>query len=256
VDVLGYNREAWDREVDNGNVWTIPVDSEQVERARKGDWSVVLTPRRPVPRGWFPDLRGAEVLCLAGGGGQQGPLLAAAGGRVTVFDNSPRQLAQDRMVAERDGLEIDTVQGDMADLSWFGQESFDLVFHPCSNCFCEEIRPVWRECYRVLRPGGTLLSGFANPFIFCFDRDKESRGVLELKYPIPYSDVTSVSPEDRALLDPGEPLCFGHSLEDQLGGQLDAGFVLAGLYEDLHQDGDVTVSFFPGFLATRALKPA
>jgi len=31
--------------------------------------------------------------CLASGGGQQGPVLAAAGAHVTVFDNSPRQLA-------------------------------------------------------------------------------------------------------------------------------------------------------------------
>ena len=40
-----------------------------------------------MPADWFGDLAGAPVLCLASGGGQQGPLLAAAGARVTVFDN-------------------------------------------------------------------------------------------------------------------------------------------------------------------------
>lgn len=256
MDVLLYNRDAWDKEVGNQNVWTVPVDSDRVARARQGDWSVVLTPRRPVPREWFPNLEGAAVLCLASGGGQQGPLLAAAGAQVVVFDNSARQLGQDRLVAERDGLEIETIQGDMADLSCFGDEGFDLVFHPCSNCFSETIRPVWRECFRVLRPGGTLLAGFANPLLFCFDREKEAHGVLELKYPVPYSDVTSLRDDERArLLKPDEPLCFGHSLEDQIGGQLEAGFVLAALYEDVHLEGDMTAPYFPGFLATRALRP-
>ncbi len=218
---------------------------------------MVLTPNKPVPRAWFADLKGAHVLCLASGGGQQGPLLAAAGAAVTVFDNSPRQLGQDRLVAERDGLEIVTVLGDMADLSCFTDGSFDLIVHPCSNCFSETVRPVWRECYRVLRPGGALLAGFANPLLFCFDKDRETQeGVLELRYPVPYSDVTSLSDAERALIDSDEPLCFGHSLEDQIGGQLDAGFVLTALYEDVHQEGDVSVAYFPGFLATRAVKPA
>ena len=256
MDIVGYNREAWDREVENGNDWTIPVVPDQVARARQGDWAIVLTPRRPVPRDWFPEIQSADVLCLASGGGQQGPILAAVGARVTVFDNSPRQLGQDRMVAEREGLAIETVLGDMSDLSCFEDEAFDLVIHPCSNCFSETVRPVWRECHRVLRPGGTLLAGFANPLLFCFDREKEeSEGILELKYSVPFSDVTSLSSEERDRLEPDEPLCFGHSLEDQIGGQLDAGFVLRGLYEDFHQEGDVSVSYFPGFLATRALKP-
>ena len=80
-----------------------------------------------------------------------------------MFDNSPQQLARDRLVAEREGLEIRTVQGDMRDLSAFADASFDLVFHPVSNLFCPEVRPVWREAYRVLRQGGILLAGFMNP---------------------------------------------------------------------------------------------
>jgi SAM-dependent methyltransferase len=255
VDATEHNRFAWDQEVANGNPWTIPVSSEAIARAKQGDWSIVLTPRRPVPRSWFGELVGTPVLCLASGGGQQGPTLAAAGARVTVFDNSPAQLGQDQMVAEREGLQIETVLGDMADLSCFPDEHFALVVHPCSNCFSETVRPVWREVHRVLRRGGALLAGFANPLIFCFDRDLERDGILQLRYAVPYSDLTSLSDRERSsYLEPDEPLCFGHSLEDQIGGQLDAGFVLTGLYEDYHEEGDVTVPFFPGFLATRAVK--
>jgi SAM-dependent methyltransferase len=257
MDAAAHNRAAWDHEVATGNRWTVPVGAKAIARARRGDWNVVLTPRRPVPRAWFGELTGTEVLCLASGGGQQGPILAAAGARVTVLDNSPAQLAQDRKVAAREDLHIETVLGDMADLSSFADATFGLIVHPCSNCFSEVVLPVWRECYRVLQRGGALLAGFANPLLFCFDREKERLGQLEIRYPVPYSDVTSLDAEERArFLEPDEPLCFGHSLEDQIGGQLDAGFVVTGLYEDYHEDGDITVPYFPGFLATRALKPA
>ena len=99
--VAAHNRSAWDREVDSGNEWTVPVGPEVIAAARAGTWSVVLIGYDPVPRDWFPaTLAGADVLCLASGGGQQGPVLAAAGAQVTVLDNSSRQLAQDRLVQD------------------------------------------------------------------------------------------------------------------------------------------------------------
>ena len=105
MDIRAYNRNAWNRYVDGGeSLWTQPVSPEIIARARKGDFSIVLTEQKPVPCEWFPPLNGLDTLCLASGGGQQGPVLAAAGSNVTVFDNSPRQLDQDRFVAEREGL--------------------------------------------------------------------------------------------------------------------------------------------------------
>ncbi|MDY7228325.1 class I SAM-dependent methyltransferase [Hyalangium rubrum] len=256
VDVREYNREAWDRQVATGDRWTVPVSPEVIAAARRGEWSVVLTPRKPVPREWFGDLKGKEVLGLASAGGQQGPVLAAAGARVTIFDNSPAQLGQDRMVAEREGLSIRLVEGDMRDLSVFPDNSFDLIFHPCSNCFVEDVRRVWREAFRVLRPGGAMLSGFCNPIGFLFDPEEESKGVLTLKYRMPYSDFTSLTDQERRrYTDKGEPLCIAHSLEDQIGGQLDAGFLLAGFFEDKHVEGDRLSEHLPTICATRAVKP-
>ncbi|HSP77294.1 MAG TPA: class I SAM-dependent methyltransferase [Myxococcaceae bacterium] len=251
-----YNREAWNRQVAKGDRWTVPVGPEVIAAARRGEWSVVLTPRKPVPREWFGELAGKEVLGLASAGGQQGPVLAAAGARVTVFDNSPAQLGQDRLVAEREGLEIRLVEGDMRDLSAFADASFDLIFHPCSNCFVGELQPVWREAFRVLRPGGALLSGFCNPAMFLFDPDLEKQGVMQLRYRMPYSDLTSLTDEERhRYTAQGEPLCVAHSLEDQIGGQLEAGFLLAGFYEDKHVEGDTLSEYLPVLCATRAVKP-
>ena len=143
-------------------------------------------------------------------------------------------MAKDRFVAERDSLALDTVRGDMANLSAFDDESFDLVFHPVSNVFAENLKPVWKECFRVLRWNGTLLSGFMNPMFFLFDHEEaEKTGVLQVKYPLPYSDLKSLSEEKKeTIAKEGLAYEFGHTLEHQIGGQLAAGFVICDLYED------------------------
>jgi SAM-dependent methyltransferase len=254
MDIRAYNREKWDQQVEQGNPWTIPSSPEIIAAARKGEWCVLLTEQKSVPRSWFPDdLHGVDILCLASGGGQQAPILAAAGANVTVFDNSPRQLEQDRMVARREGLVLVTVEGDMRDLSDFGDESFDLVFHPISNVFCPEVRPVWREAFRVLRSGGVLMAGFGNPTMFIFDGPKAEKGLFEVKYKLPF-DASRLTDEERLYEFRGEwPLEFSHSLEEQIGGQLEAGFILTGLYED-QQDSPLG-KYMPAYLATRAIKP-
>jgi SAM-dependent methyltransferase len=256
MDVRGYNKEAWDREVERGNQWTVPVGPDVIEEARRGQWTVLLTDRIPVPRAWFPEMEGADVLCLASGGGQQAPILAAAGANVTVLDNSPKQLAQDRLVAERESLDLKTVEGDMRDLSTFADGSFDLIFHPVSNLFVPDVRPVWAEAFRVLRSGGSLLAGFLNPVVYVFDLDlADSTGEVRVKYTLPYADATSLGEEQiRQKIESREPLEFSHTLEDQIGGQIEAGFVISGFYEDRHRD-DPIAAYMPTFVATRATKP-
>ena len=253
-DPVAHNRAAWDREVEADNEWTRPVGPEVIARAREGDWSVVLIGYEPVPRDWFPaDLAGVAVLGLASGGGQQGPVLAAAGARVTVFDNSPRQLARDQEVAAREGLALRTVLGDMRDLSDFPDASFDLVFHPVSNLFCPDLAPVWREAFRVLRPGGLLLAGFMNPDIFVFDVGALERGEFVVRHALPFSTLDLPGAERQEYYADG-PVEYSHSLTSQLGGQMAAGFSLTHLAEAPHH-ADATQRYMPGYIATRAIKP-
>jgi SAM-dependent methyltransferase len=176
INILAHNRAAWNQKVEQQDRWTRPVTEDVIDRARRVEFELLLTPTKPVPMSWFPELKGTRTLCLASGGGQQGPSLAASGAVVTVFDNSPKQLSQDRFVAEREGLAIETVEGDMTNLFVFAAESFDLIVHPCSNCFVPDVRPVWRECARVLRRGGVLLAGFANPVRYLFDGERMQNG--------------------------------------------------------------------------------
>ncbi len=253
-DPVAHNRDAWDREVDAGNEWTRPVGPDVIAGARAGDWSVVLIGHEPVPRAWFPaDLAGQVVLCLASGGGQQGPVLAAAGAAVTVFDNSPRQLSRDEQVADREGLAIRTVLGDMRDLSVFTDASFDVVFNPVSNVFCPELAPVWRESFRVLRPGGILLAGFLNPDVFIFDIAALERDELVVRYKLPFSSL-DLPRAEREQYYADSPVEFSHTLTEQIGGQLTAGFRLTHLTEAPHH-ADPTARHMPGYFATRALKP-
>ena len=257
-NVVEYNSSAWDKAVDSGNTWTKPVGPEVIAAAREGTWSVVLTPSRPVPKDWFGDIRGKDILCLASGGGQQAPVLAATGARVTSFDNSAKQLEQDRFVADREGLDIRIEQGDAADLSRFAEASFDIIFNPCSNCFMPRLQPVWDECFRVLRNGGVLLVGFTKPDTFIFDWLEEERtGELKVRFSLPYTDETSLEPEELAMVtERNQPLEFSHTLEEQLGGQTASGFHIVGLYEDYWGDPSRPLDkHMPAFVATRALKP-
>lgn len=256
-DVRSHNRSAWDKAVERGSRWTIPVSSEAVVAARRGCWEIALTPKKPVPRSWFPEFSCAKILCLAAGGGQQGPVLAAAGegagAQVTVYDISPRQLAQDRFVAEREGLNLVTVEGDMRDLGAFPDGKFDLIVHPCSNLFVPEVRPVWRECARVLKRGGVLMAGFVNPVLYLFDQKKIDEGILEVRHELPYSDLASISESERdAYIRAEEALEFGHTLTDQIGGQLDAGFVITGFYED-RWEGQPPAEYTATYMASRAV---
>jgi len=254
-DVQLYNRKSWNRQVEKGSIWTRPVDEAVVATARKGEWSIVMSPTKTVPREWFPeDITDKRVLCLACGGGQQGPILAAAGACVTVLDNSPKQLEQDAAVARREGLNIKTILGDMRDLSCFSESDFDLVLLQ-GTVFVESILPVWQETARVLRPGGILLSGISNPIAYIFDLKSWNEGRLVVRHRIPYSDVRDLDADEfqTLIVDHDEPICFGHSMHDLIQGQIDAGFVVSGFYEDKESDGPLD-RYIDSHIVTRSIR--
>ena len=257
MNILNHNRISWNRQSKEESRWCTPIDSKTIEKTKKGDWSVILTPNKVVPRNWFGDITDKEVLCLASGGGQQAPVLAAAGANVTSFDLSEEQFNKDEMVAEREGLALKTVQGDMADLSCFQKNSFDLIFNPVSTCFISNVKVVWQECYRVLRPGGSLLSGFMNPVYYIFDVDKADEGILEVKHKLPYSDLEQLEKEKIEQMEKDKTAFeFSHTLDDQIGGQIEAGFTITGFYEDWWEDEATPLNkFTPTFIATKATKP-
>ena len=253
LDIIKENGKIWDERSAHNDTWSIPVTKEMVTEAQKGNWQIVLTHTKPVPPDWFPEnIKGSDILCLAGGGGQQGPILAAAGARVTVFDNSLMQLKKDRLVAERDGLDIKTIQGNMQDLSVFADESFDCIVHPWSNGYIPDVIPVWKECARVLKKGGLLLSGFGNPIEYLFNGKKLENGEFSVENAIPYADIDHLSDPYVREIAESDGYIWSHTLEDQIQGQIAAGFAIVGFYEDI--GGTALDQFIKSSIATKAIK--
>ena len=237
-----------DRWVEEGWEWGTPIRHETYLAAVRGQWDVLLTPTKPVPHAWFGELKGKRILGLASGGGQQMPIFAALGAECTVLDYSERQLDSERMVAEREGYAISIVRADMTKPLPFPDETFDLIFHPVSNCYIREVRPVWRECWRVLKPGGTLLSGVDHYVNFIVDEDER-----EIVNHLPFDPLADTAQRSKLEAD-GAGFQFSHSLEEQIGGQLEAGFTLLDLYEDTNGVGRLHELNIPTFLAMRSVK--
>jgi SAM-dependent methyltransferase len=258
LNISAHNAVSWDQQALLQNDWSKPVSSELIEAAKNGQWEIHIT-KKPLPESWLPkNVRGKDILCLASAGGQQGPILAAAGANVTVFDISEGQLEQDRDVARRDQLSIKTIQGDMSHLTGISGSSFDYIIHPISNLYAPDLRPVWTECYRVLRQKGVLLASFYNPVVFIFAKDSQldEQGLLRPVNTLPYSDVETLGQEMlEQKLAANEAVVFGHTLSSQINGQLEAGFLLSGFYEDDHPSPRFLIEkYMQLMIATRAVK--
>ena len=79
-------------------------------------------------------------------------------------------------------------------------------------------------------------------------------GILQVRHKLPSSDLTSLTAVERQLyMDDEQPLEFSHTWETQIGGQLAAGFLLAGFYEDTWA-GRTLSEYIAEFFATRAVK--
>ena len=244
------NAAVIDSWVANGWEWGKPIDHETYVRALAGDWFVLLTPTKPVPKEWFGDLRGKRLLGLASGGGQQIPIFNACGARCTVLDYSNAQLESERQVALREGYldRVEIIRADMTKPLPFDSESFDLIFHPISNCYVENVLSIWQECYRVLKHGGILLAGLDNGINFAFH---DQTGALQHKLPFnPLKDPPLFEESMRQ----NDGVQFSHSIEEQIDGQLRAGLRLTHVYQDTNGYGKLHEYGVPTCFATRSLK--
>ena len=248
-DYQSVNAETIDRWVDEGWEWGRPISHEAYMKAKAGDWDVFLTPTKPVPHAWFGSVKGKKILGLASGGGQQMPVFAALGAECTVLDLSQRQIESERLVSGREGYPIRIIQGDMTKPLPFEDGEFDIVFHPVANCYIREVRPVWRECFRVLKPGGVLIAGTDHYVNYIVDADEKT-----IVNSLPFDPLTNPDQMEQLKKDDAG-VQFSHSLEEQIGGQLEAGFILTDLYEDVNGEGRLSEMNIPTFLAMRSVRP-
>ena len=242
------NAATIDRWIEDGWEWGKPISHEVFLQAKEGNWDVVLTPTKNVPHHWFGNLKGKKVLGLASGGGQQMPIFAALGAECTVLDYSEKQLESEKLVSVREGYDILIVRADMTKRLPFEDEEFDLIFHPVSNCYVKEVKPIWKECYRVLKKGGSLLSGVDYYINYIVDLEEK-----EIVNALPFDPLTN-EVYRKMLEEEDDGMQFSHTLEEQLGGQLEAGFTLIELFEDTNGSGRLHDMNIPAYMALRAKK--
>jgi len=226
--VARYNIERWQALVKAGALFTRPWLELDLASARE----------RVDPKGLFGELGGKEVLCLASGGGQQSVAFTLLGARVTVADLSAAQLEQDEIAARHYGLTIKTLQADMRDLSALPEAAFDLVYHPYSLNFVPDVRQVFQQVARILRPNGLYHFMCANPFVCGLGTgDWDGKGYsLKLPYidgvEIAYADESWVfqadTPEPKPI---GGPREYRHTLSTLINGLAEQGFTLTHLEE-------------------------
>lgn len=199
------------------------------------------------PDGVIGELKGKDVLCLAGGGGQQSAGFSILGANVTVFDLSDVQLERDRQAASHYGIDLRTIQGDMRDLSVFADDSFDVVWHAHSINFVPDAREVFRQVVRVLRPGGVYHVSCVNPYFINVDpKDwtgdgyplRDTYGDGEIEIADPYWTFSDPDGADRRVRGPRE---FRHTLETLVNGMIELGFNIVKLreYGDYDRDADL-----------------
>lgn len=219
------NRRHWDELASRGMEYTIPwldLDPELVRSFAAGKLEVLPEPYTYIfPRSVFEGVEGKRVLCLASGGGQQSAVFGLLGARVTVLELTPAQLDADRRVAEHFGYEVETVIGDMRDLSSFQVSAFDIVYQAISIVFVPDVREVYRGVARVLQPGGLYCVGHCNPATQVVEEtswDGEGYRVLE-----PYSS---------GCIEDVESIEYRHLLRDIFNGLIEAGFTITRVEED------------------------
>ena len=101
----------------------------------------------------------------------------------------------------------------------------------------------------MLKKGGVLLCGLDNGINYIFD-DTETA----VTYKLPFNPLNDPQQYEESVKNDWG-IQFSHTLEEQIGGQIEAGFVLTNLYEDTNGEGKLHEYNIPSFLATRAIKP-
>lgn len=249
------NADIWSEINDSLTAKATGLSHEEFLRAKSGVLEVSLAGYKTVPRTWFPDsLENLDILALASGGGQQGPVFAAHGARVTVTDLSDGQLLREKLVSEREGYSANIVRHDLAAAFPFADDCFDLIFHPISNCYIETIQPVWDECARVIRQSGILMMAFVKEEHFMFEPDFEHEDVLISRHRLPFNALRDLSAEQKAQQTREKiPFKFSHTLTEQIGGLIHAGFEITDLYED-GDGGGLFDKYMNSYVCVRAVK--
>lgn len=242
------NKETIDKWIEEGWEWAKSISHEEYIDAKNGNWNVLLTPTVPVPHEWIGNIKDKKILGLASGGGQQMPIFNALGAKCSVIDYSSKQIESEYKVAKREGYTIESIEGDMSKKLPFNDETFDIVFHPVSNCYVEDVQHIFNEAYRVLKKGGTFLAGLNNEINYIVDQNEK-----EIVWKMPFNPLKDEKAKEFMVKE-NAGMQFSHNMTEQIGGQLKAGFTLVDIYEDTNGFGRLHELNIKTYIATKSIK--
>ena len=192
----------------------------------------------PALRIMMTGVQGHNVLCLAGGGGQQSAVFSLLGAKVTVLDLTPEQLESDQKAARHYGYEVTTIQGDMRDLSVFPEVHFDQVYQPISTLFVPNLREVYSGVARILKPSGLYYADYAVPLLYMAEKKGWDGKGYTLYVTEPYVRGAILETKDEKMnFTTGESYSeFHHLLSDIINGLVAEGLMIRGVWENPRPD--------------------
>lgn len=248
------NSRAWDLEVDNQHWATVPISFEALPKLEREGYPISLTGSRQLPKNWLGNIKNKDILCLACGGGQQTLLLALRGANVVSLENSEKQLKTDFETANKHQVKIETILGSMDSKQAYPNRKFDYVLLGMGAQFVEDLSKVFPLVRDSLKNDGTFIGAFVNPICYLFDWAAYEEGKMEIKYRVPYSDLSSISKSERMrTIGKDSPVEFGHSLEQIFRGITQSGMTINDYIEEFdckEKMGD----YFPSYFSIIATK--
>lgn len=224
-EIAEHNRRFWSKLSAEKHEYARPwldLDREILKRFANCELKHLPEPYTYIyPNQIFKDVAGKDVLCLAASGGQQSAVFGLLGANVTVFDLTPGQLENDQKAADHYGYKITIIEGDMRDLSAFENSAFDIVYQAISLVFVPDIKIVYKEVCRILKPQGYYKIEHCNPATSIVEEtswDGEGYRILQ--------------PYKKGRIDDPDAAEFRHTLEDIFNDLIETSFAIIGIYED------------------------
>jgi ubiquinone/menaquinone biosynthesis C-methylase UbiE len=126
-------------------------------------------------------VEGLEVLDVGCGGGQNAIALMKWGAKsVTGVDQSSSQLDHAKRLAEKEHVPVTFIKADIEDMLILSDNSYDLTVSTSAMNYVSSIERVFKECARVLKPNGRLVTCMAHPLWLVLGEALEYRDFTRL----------------------------------------------------------------------------